>query len=108
MRLPVLIVLISVVCMPLAHGQGALATAAAPVPEAAKDVALDKDWRSTEGYSFPAIAQTVAAMQNLAHAMHLRDYCSDRKVSDDFVRARLARFSQLTGRQESCRSLLDY
>jgi len=94
--------------MPLAHGQGATAVGTAPAPDAAKDVALDKDWRSTEGYSFPAIAQTVAAMQNLAHAMHLRDYCSDRKVTDDFVRERLARFSQLTGRQETCRSLLDY
>ncbi|AWI78024.1 hypothetical protein CEW87_00890 [Parazoarcus communis] len=104
MRLPLLVTLISLVCMPLAHGQGTPAPAAA----AAKEVALDKDWRSTEGYTFPALAKTVADMQNLAHAMHLRDYCSDLRVSDEFVRERLARFSQLTGRQETCRSLLDY
>ena len=47
-------------------------------------------------------------MQRLAFAMQLREYCSDRRVADEFVRGRLARFGQLTGRQETCRSLLDY
>ncbi|CAM5340286.1 hypothetical protein [Thauera mechernichensis] len=66
------------------------------------------EWRSTAGYPFPALADTVARMQNVAHAMRLRDYCADRRVPDEFVRARLQRFSQLTGREETCTTLLDY
>ncbi|PKO80465.1 MAG: hypothetical protein CVU19_12290 [Betaproteobacteria bacterium HGW-Betaproteobacteria-13] len=108
MRLPTLVALLCLACLPSAHGQGVPAPASAPASAPAADAALDKDWRSTEGYTFPALAKTVADMQNLAHAMHLRDYCSDLRVSDEFVRERLARFSQLTGRQETCRSLLDY
>ncbi len=47
-------------------------------------------------------------MQNLAYAMQLRDYCADRRVSDDFVREQLTRFGRLTGRDETCASLMDY
>ena len=109
MRLPLLVILISFVCMPLAHAQDAPAPAASPAAAApAQDAALDKEWRSTAGYPFPAVAQTVTDMQRLAFAMQLREYCSDRRVADEFVRERLARFGQLTGRQEPCRSLLDY
>jgi hypothetical protein len=67
-----------------------------------------KDWRDTSGYPFPSLPDTVAAAQNMAQAMLLRDYCSNRKLPDDFVRDRLARFSRITGREEDCQSLLDY
>ncbi|MBI1906826.1 MAG: hypothetical protein HYS20_11415 [Rhodocyclales bacterium] len=64
--------------------------------------------RNLDGYQFPALAQTIARMQNIAHAMRLRDYCADRRVPDEFVRVQLERFSLITGRPESCASLLDY
>ncbi|MDR2689236.1 MAG: hypothetical protein LBB76_05700 [Azoarcus sp.] len=66
------------------------------------------DWRDISGYPYPALAVTVAAMQNLAYAMTLRDYCADLRVPAEFVRERLARFSRMTGREEDCKSLLDY
>ncbi|GHT85481.1 hypothetical protein AGMMS49543_16940 [Betaproteobacteria bacterium] len=66
------------------------------------------NWRDTTGYLYPAIATTVAAAQNMAYAMQLRDYCANPKVPDDFVRARLDRFARITGREETCQSLLDY
>jgi hypothetical protein len=77
------------------------ATPPAPPPPAA-------NWRDTKGYLYPAIATTVAAAQNMAYAMQLRDYCANPKVPDDFVRARLDRFARITGREETCQSLLDY
>ena len=40
--------------------------------------------------------------------MQLREYCADRRVSDDFVRERLQRFGRITGRAETCASLRDY
>lgn len=64
--------------------------------------------RDTSGYPFPSLAATTARMQNVAHAMRLRDYCADRRVPDAFVRVQLERFSLITGRPESCASLLDY
>lgn len=67
-----------------------------------------EEWRDTSGYPFPAQAETVAAAQNMAYAMNLREYCADVRIPSDFVRARLARFSQITGREETCKSLLDY
>ncbi|MDR2093010.1 MAG: hypothetical protein LBP58_06825 [Azoarcus sp.] len=66
------------------------------------------DARDTSGYAFPALAVTVAAAQNMAHAMILRDYCANTRVPMEFVRKRLARFSRMTGREESCQSLSDY
>ena len=66
------------------------------------------EWRDTTGYRFPAVGKTVADMQNAAHAMRLREYCADARVKDEFVRERLERFSAITGRKETCRSLLDY
>lgn len=64
--------------------------------------------RNLDGYQFPPLAQTTARMQNIAHAMRLRDYCADRRVSDAFIMVQLARFSLITGRPENCASLLDY
>lgn len=77
----------------------------APVAAATKGVPA---WRDTSNYLFPAIAKTVTDLQNVAYAMTLRDYCADRRVPDDFVRERLTRFSAMTGREETCRSLMDY
>jgi len=74
----------------------------------APDASSGEDWRDTSGYPFPALADTVAAAQNMVQAMILRDYCANKKLSDDFVRGRLARFSRITGREEDCQSLLDY
>ncbi|ENO77913.1 hypothetical protein [Thauera sp. 63] len=84
-----------------------------PAAPAARDVEPVKlpavpEWRRTDNYRFPAIGRTVADMQNLAYAMQLRDYCADRRVSDDFVREQLTRFGRLTGRDETCASLMDY
>ncbi|MDR1064616.1 MAG: hypothetical protein LBL48_11935 [Azoarcus sp.] len=67
-----------------------------------------EDERDTSGYRFPALAVTVAAAQNMAYAMILRDYCANARLPAAFVRERLARFSRMTGREESCPSLLDY
>lgn len=66
------------------------------------------EWRDTTGYRFPAVGKTVTDMQNAAHAMRLREYCADARVKDEFVRERLERFSAITGRKETCRTLLDY
>ena len=66
------------------------------------------EWRNTDAYPLPALARTVADMQNLAHAMQLREFCANTRVPDDFVRERLDRFGAITGRVESCSSLLDY
>lgn len=66
------------------------------------------DWRDVSNYRFPALAQTVASAQNMAWALVLREYCANKRISDDFVRERLAWFSQLTARQETCKSLNDY
>lgn len=66
------------------------------------------DFRDTSRYAFPAVAQTTFDMQRLAYAMQLREYCANRRVPDDFVRERLARFSEMTGREENCNSLADY
>jgi hypothetical protein len=83
---------------------------AAPVTEQGEtpSVSSGKNWRDTSGYPFPALADTVAAAQNMVQAMILRDYCANKKISDDFVRERLNRFSRITGREEDCQSLLDY
>jgi hypothetical protein len=82
----------------------------APSPAVSASTAppSNPDWRSTEGYPYPAIATTVAAAQNMAHAMILRDYCANPKIADDFVRERLKLFGRITGREETCQSLLDY
>lgn len=66
------------------------------------------EWRRTDTYRFPAMADTVRRMQHGAQAMQLREYCADRRVPDDFVRERLQRFGRITGREESCASLNDY
>ncbi|MGL1834286.1 hypothetical protein ACKVEX_11825 [Rhodocyclaceae bacterium SMB388] len=66
------------------------------------------DFRDTSANPFAALSRTVRDMQHLAYALQLRDYCADDRVSDEFVRVQLARFSLLTGREETCASLKDY
>lgn len=66
------------------------------------------DFRKLNGYAFPQVSDTVRDMQNLAHAMQLRDYCADTRIPDEFVRVQLARFSLITAREENCQTLLDY
>jgi hypothetical protein len=88
-------------------GSGA-ASATGPDKAEAPEDSTGKGWRDTSGYPFPSLADTVAAAQNMVHAMLLRDYCANKKIPDDFVRGRLARFSRITGRAEDCPSLLDY
>ena len=84
---------------------------AAPVTAPATGLekpAARPEWRNIDAYRLPALATTVADLQNLAHAMQLREFCADARVPDDFVRERLDRFGAITGRVESCASLLDY
>src|SRR5690606_15799724 len=88
-----------------ALAQRAPAPAAVPAPAAS---APTPEWRRTDGYRFPPLADSGRRLQYAAQAMQLREYCADRRVSDDFVRARLRRFGSLTGREESCASLKDY
>lgn len=66
------------------------------------------EWRRTDGYRFPALADSVRRLQFAAQAMQLREYCADRRVPDEFVRERLQRFGRMTGREETCASLADY
>lgn len=89
------------------HAQQSAAPATAP-GAAPETPAARPEWRNTDAYRFPALATTVADMQNLAHAMQLREFCANAGVPDDFVRERLDRFGAITGRVESCSSLLDY
>ncbi|MCL1860346.1 MAG: hypothetical protein FWG52_02260 [Proteobacteria bacterium] len=44
-------------------------------PDKAKtpDASSGKGWRDTSGYQFPALAETIAAAQNMVQAMVLRD-----------------------------------
>ena len=89
------------------HAQQPAARAAAPGAAPETPVARP-EWRNTDAYRFPALATTVADMQNLAHAMQLREFCANARVPDDFVRERLDRFGAMTGRTETCATLLDY
>jgi hypothetical protein len=84
-----------------------LAQAPSRAPEDA-DTDQTRFARSLDGYQFPSLAQTTARMQNIAHAIRLRDYCADQGVPDAFVRVQLERFSLITGRPENCASLRDY
>lgn len=109
----VLLLLCALQVAPIAHAQpapGAKPPAADQAPEAPSGEA-DRPaatWRDTGSYRFPALARTVADLQNMAHAMQLRDYCADSRIPDVFVRERLRRFGELTGRDETCSTLLDY
>ncbi|MBP9654836.1 MAG: hypothetical protein KBE19_10655, partial [Rhodocyclaceae bacterium] len=75
----------------LAQRAPAAAAASTPTPE----------WRRTDGYRFPALADSVRRLQFAAQAMQLREYCADRRVPDEFVRERLQRFGRMTGREET-------
>ena len=95
-----------VALMPLAAlAQQARAPAAAPARASAPAV---PEWRRTDVYVFRAIGDVTRRMQFVPQAMQLRDWCADRSVPDDFVRARLQRFGRMTGREETCTTLLDY
>lgn len=59
-------------------------------------------------YVQPAVGQTVRELQHASLAITLREYCADESIADEFVDARLAEFSAMTGRPEDCRSLLEY
>jgi hypothetical protein len=88
--------------MPLAAlAQAAKTPAVAPAPAV-------PEWRRTDAYVFGSIGDVTRRMQFVAQAMQLRDWCADRRVPDDFVRERLQRFGRMTGREESCTTLLDY
>ncbi len=93
--------------MPLVvRAQQAPAPAAAPAARAPAPAL--PEWRRTDAYVFRAIGDVTRRMQFVAQAMQLRDWCADRSVPDDFVRERLQRFGRMTGREESCPTLLDY
>ncbi|AYH42369.1 hypothetical protein [Azoarcus sp. DN11] len=77
-------------------------------PAAAADAKADRSFRDTTGYRHPALSRTQRDLQNLAYALQLRDYCADDRVSDAFVKEQLARFGRITGRKETCRTLLAY
>lgn len=81
---------------------------APPAQAPASAARPDAPFRDSTGYRYPALSRTVRDMQNLAYAMQLRDYCADDRVSDEFVKAQLERFSRITGRTETCRTLLAY
>lgn len=108
---PCLVLLLLLVSMPIqplwAQGAAPAAPGAGPAG-AAPGAPGAQDFRDTSRYAFPAVAQTTFDMQVLAYAMQLREYCANRRVPDDFVRARLTRFSEMTGREENCNSLVDY
>ena len=76
--------------------------------EAAQTPKPDRSFRDTSGYRYPALSRTQRDLQNLAYALQLRDYCADDRVPDEFVKAQLASFSRITGRAETCRTLLAY
>ncbi|NMG45263.1 hypothetical protein GPA22_16220 [Aromatoleum toluvorans] len=76
--------------------------------DAKSDAKPDRSFRDTSGYRHPALSRTQRDLQNLAYALQLRDYCADDRVSDAFVKEQLARFSRITGRKETCRTLLAY
>ena len=54
------------------QAQQPLAPPAAAPATAPQTPAARPEWRDTDAYPFPALATTVADMQNLAHAMQLR------------------------------------
>nr|WP_068637121.1 hypothetical protein [Thauera butanivorans] len=106
MRALLFLSLFSVLLPAAAQQPAAVASEGAPASAAAKPEV--PEWRKTDGYRFPAVAKTVEDMQNLAYAMQLREFCANVRIPDDFVRERLNRFSAMTGREEDCRTLLDY
>lgn len=88
--------------------QTAPAQADVPSASAAETPKPDRSFRDTTGYRYPALSRTQRDLQNLAYALQLRDYCADDRVPDEFVKAQLASFSRITGRVETCRTLLAY
>ncbi len=99
-----------VLTLVLQPAQAQQPVAPATTSEAASEQtpATRPEWRNIDAYPFPALATTVADMQNLAHAMQLREFCANARVPDDFVRERLDRFGAVTGRTETCTTLLNY
>lgn len=100
MRIPLTLLLMALCAAPL-PGLSQLPAAAEPASDA-------RDFRDTSRYAFKAVAATTFDLQMLAYAMQLREFCANRTIPDDFVKERLARFSQMSGREEDCASLADY
>lgn len=103
-RLPLVLALV----LALSGGPVLAQKPPAATPAAPAASAPTPEWRRTDGYRFPALADSVRRLQYAAQAMQLREYCADRRVPDDFVRERLQRFGRLTGREETCASLQGY
>lgn len=117
MRGFVVLLLMGLIATPCAHAQGVAVPSderlEAAVADGAEQDAVEgdeqaPDFRNTLAYPFPPLSHTVRAMQHMAYAFKLRDYCADDRVPDAFVRVQLARFSLITGREETCRTLADY
>lgn len=102
MRLPLILLCLALAAVPI--------PAVPQVPEAVAgaETAEEKSFRDTSRYAFKAVAATTFDLQMLTYAMQLREFCANRTISDDFVKARLARFSQMSGREEDCASLAEY
>jgi len=92
----------------LAQAPAQPAAGAAPATLPTPTPRPEQSWRDTSNYVFQSVARTTEDLQHVAYALTLREYCSNRKIPDDFVKDRLARFSAMTGREESCRTLMDY
>ncbi len=93
---------------PVVPAGEAVEAAAASVDAPAAADEEDENWRDTSAYPFHTLASISLRLQLVSQAMQLREWCANSAISDDFVRDRLARFSALSGRRETCRSLLDY
>lgn len=104
MRLPLTLLLSAFCAAPVP----ALSQLPAAIPAAADSAAEEGDFRDTSRYAFKAVAATTFDLQMLTYAMQLREFCANRTIPDDFVKARLARFSRMSGREEDCASLADY
>lgn len=104
MRLPLTLLLTALFAAPL-PGWSQLPAAGQAAADPAPD---EKDFRDTSRYAFKSVAGTTFDLQMLAYAMQLREFCANRTIPDDFVKERLARFSQMSGREEDCASLADY
>ena len=94
------------------HAQSPDAPAAPAAPAASAAFDAPKSAREADDipyrYHVPSLAQTVRELQHASLAIQLREYCADEKIPDAFVDERLAEFSRITGREENCRTLLEY
>lgn len=95
----------SFILLLIACASPGLAQEAGPIAsETSARQAGDEPYR----YALPARADTQRHLQYLAQAIQLREYCADQSIEDAFVDRQLAAFSRITGREENCRTLLEY